>query len=121
MKKFLLLTITLFAFQISLAQDPYLQRGNDKFEKDAIELTDKYNEKLGLRMKQFNLFQKKVEEFMIRREKIEKSYKGKEKLDLLYALQKQETKEMNDILTQPQMEVYKNIKSKFQPLDVVEK
>ena len=64
--------------------------------------------------------EKKIEEFKIKREKIEKQYKGKEKLDMLYKLQAQETGEMRNILTQPQFRLYEEIKPKYQPLEVVE-
>ena len=120
MKKLILLAITFFALNVCMAQDPIYQNGNDRFEKEAYKLAKEYNKKLVLSGKQFNLFQKKIEEFKIKREKIEKQYKGKEKLDMLYKLQAQETGEMRNILTQPQFRLYEEIKPKYQPLEVVE-
>tara|TARA_R110002012_G_scaffold317927_2_gene535240 strand:- start:52 stop:414 length:363 start_codon:yes stop_codon:yes gene_type:complete len=120
MKNLFLIFLTICAVNFGLAQDPIYQNGNDSFEKEAYKLAKEYNKELVLSGKQFNLFQKKIEEFMIRREKIEADFSGKEKLDKLYKLQTQETGEMRNILTQPQFRLYKEIKTKHQPLDTVE-
>ncbi|MCK8481887.1 hypothetical protein [Psychroserpens algicola] len=116
--------ITLFIIVlpiIGFAQDPMLQNDTDELEDQATQITQQYNNELALTSKQFVLFQKKVEEFLIRRETIETKYKGKEKLDLLFTMQEVETREMNDILTRPQLNLYKKIKAKIQPLSVVDK
>ena len=120
MKKILILLISLVT-TIGFAQDPMLQKNNEKLDDKATKITQEYNDQLALDTKQFMLFQKKVEEFLIRRQKIESEYKGKEKLDMLYALQELETREMNDILTRPQLNLYKKIKPKIQPLAKVKK
>jgi hypothetical protein len=89
-------------------------------EKEAKVITNKYLPELGMTGQQVLLFQQKVAEFLIRKNKIETELNGKEKLNALYKLQVEETGEMNDILTQPQMEVYKKVKPKFQPLEKIE-
>jgi hypothetical protein len=92
-----------------------------KPKKKAIQLTNEYNKDLALSGEQQVLFQKKVEEFLIRRRKIEKEFTGKEKLEMLTEMQQRETEEMHDILTEPQMVYYKKAKPKLQPLDTVNK
>lgn len=120
MKKLVGLLIIFISFS-AFSQDPYLQNSNPKAEEQAIEITNKYIPELGLTGKQQLLFQQKVEEFLLRRYKIEDEFSGREKLDLLYQLQQEETAEMKDILTRPQLEVYKNVKLKIQPLETVQK
>ncbi|WP_299336546.1 hypothetical protein [uncultured Psychroserpens sp.] len=119
MKKLILLLISLITYN-TYAQDSMLQSNNEQLEDKAVKITQTYSDQLSLTGKQFMLFQKTVEEFLIRREKIENAYKGKEKLKLLYEMQEVETKEMNDILTRPQLDLYKKIKLEIQPLDKVE-
>ncbi|MAP81166.1 MAG: hypothetical protein CL526_08765 [Aequorivita sp.] len=118
MKK-LFTIIVLFIGVTTYSQDPLLQNSNAKVEMEAKELTNQYTAKLSLTGEQQLLFEQKVAEFLISRNKIEAKYSGKEKLNKLYKLQKEETAEMNDILTRPQLEVYKRVKLKFQPLDEV--
>lgn len=116
------LYIILLFFSIStFAQDPMLQKPDISLDEKAKALTVEYNKQLGLTSDQIGLFDIKVEEFLIRREKIENTLQGKEKLRALYALQEQETIEMQNILTQPQMDVYKKVRPEIQPLEVVKK
>ena len=115
--------ITLLIAFISLsgfAQDNYLQKGNEVLEAQAEKITKVYNKEVVLTAKQFQLFEMKVEEYLIRAEKIKNSMKGREMLDTMVALQAEETREMNNILTQPQMEVYKKMKPTVQPLATAE-
>ncbi len=117
-----LLSIALFFICVlGFAQDTFLQNSNPQLEKQAEKIADRYNNELSLTSKQQMLFQKKVEEFLIRRDKIEKSLTGKEKLKVLFEMQQEETAEMNDILTRPQMVVYKKVKPVIQPVDKVKK
>lgn len=116
----------LFLLMLSLgvsayAQDPFLQKSDPEAQEQAIQITDQYNKQLALTGEQTLLFQQKVEEFLIRRNEIENQVEGREKLDLLRKLQNEETAEMQDILTRPQLLVYKKIKSNIQPLEVVNK
>ncbi len=120
MKKIFLLTFLLMGIS-TFAQDVFLQESNAQAKKEAEAITDKYIPELALTGKQQLLFQQKVEEFLIRRYEIERRYSGKEKLDLLYSLQEEETAEMNDILTRPQLKLYTEIKPEIQPLEVVQK
>ena len=88
----------------------------DTFEEEAIELTDRYDNRLGLTANQRILFQKKVESFLIRAQEVRDEYNGKLELDELYKLQQEEMGEMNDILTQIQWRRYVEIRPQIQPL-----
>lgn len=109
----ILLTVQVYA------QDPFLQENDETIEKMAKELTETYNKQLALNGKQPLLFQKKIEEFLIRERDIRRQFRGKEMLDLIYKLRETETGEMGNILTRPQLNVYKRIKPSIQPLDIV--
>ncbi len=118
--KNIIIIISLLLFSLNgLAQDTFFQQSNDRAKNEAFKITNEYNRELALTGEQQLLFQKKVEEFLIRRYKIEAQFSGKEKLDLLLKMQLVETGEMNDILTRPQLAVYKRIKPDIQPLEVV--
>jgi hypothetical protein len=97
-----------------------MQQNNESLETVAASITDKYDDELELDAKQFVLFQKKVEEFLIREEKIHANYNGEEKLNRLYKLRKAESLEMRNILTKPQFTLYKQLKPQIQPLAVVD-
>lgn len=120
MKKSLLILFLITSIS-AFSQDTFLQNSNSAAEEEAIKITNLYIPELALTGKQQLLFQKKVEEFLIRRYKIEAQFEGKEKLDMLYKLQQEETREMNNIITRPQLEVYKQVKPKIQPLETVKK
>ncbi|MHA7843000.1 MAG: hypothetical protein ACX93I_06745 [Winogradskyella sp.] len=116
-----LITICFISLSIiGFSQDPVMQKNNESLETIATSITDKYDDKLALDAKQFMLFQKKVEEFLIREEKIHTNYKGEEKLDRLYKLRKAESLEIRNILTKPQFTLYKRMKPQIQPLAVVD-
>lgn len=116
-----LITILFLLFSIvGFSQDPIMQNNDESLESIATNITDKYDDQLAFDAKQFMLFQKKVEEFLIREEKIHNNFKGEEKLNQLYKLRKAETLEMRNILTQPQFNLYKRLKTQIQPLAVVE-
>jgi hypothetical protein len=120
MKKIIFILILSISFS-AFSQDPFLQKSNPEAKAEAVRITNLYIPELSLTGEQQLLFQQKVEEFLIRRQKIEAEFKGKEKLDLLYQLQQEETDEMNDIITRPQIQVYKKIKPRIQPLETVKK
>lgn len=116
--------ISIFALFITLSafsQDPFLQKSNAEAKKEAIKITNSYIPELALTGEEQLLFQQKVEEFLIRRYKIEAEFSGREKLNTLYQLQQLETDDMQDILTHQQLIVYKKIKPGIQPLETVKK
>ncbi|WP_157417834.1 hypothetical protein [Aequorivita capsosiphonis] len=112
--------LLLFMSFSAFSQDPFLQESNATAKKQAIEITNRYIPELGMTGEQQLLFQQKVEEFLIRRYKIEAEFSGKEKLNLLYQLQQEETADMQDILTRPQLKIYKQVKPEIQPLEKIQ-
>ena len=119
MKNLIVLLILLTTGSL-FAQDPILQRDAPDLEKQAFDITEKYNRELALDGKQVTLFEKQVEEFLIEAEEVKNNYTGKEMLDQLFILQNQETAAMRNILTNPQYELYLKIKPRIQPLATVE-
>ena len=115
MRLLLLLITLLFTYNIS-AQDPLVQKDNEALEAVAIKITKIYDDQLGLDGKQYILFEKKVEEYLIREENIHNNFSGEEKLDQLYKLRKAESMEMRNVLTKPQFDLYIRIKPQIQPL-----
>ena len=115
MKTTVFIITMLFTFHIS-AQDPIMQKDNEALEAIATKITKTYDDQLALDGKQFVLFEKKVEEYLIREEKIHEKFTGETKLNMLYKLRKAETMEMRNVLTKPQFDLYKRIKSQVQPL-----
>lgn len=120
MKNLIIISLLLFSIK-GFAQDPFFQKSNLEAENEAITITNQYDRQLAMTGEQRLIFQKKVAEFLIRRYKIEKELTGRKKLNYLFALQQEETAEMNDILTRIQMTVYKKVKPEIQPLEVVSK
>lgn len=112
---FLITTATLFA------QDPMLQKPDRSLHEEVKALSLAYNNELALNTDQLKVFEVKLEEFLIRREDIENTLKGRDKLEALYLLQDQETEEMKDILTRNQMQVYIRVKPHIQPITTVDK
>lgn len=121
MKNLLLLITILMAPIIVMAQDTFFQNSNENVRSEAIRITTEYNRELAFSGEQELLFRQKVEEFLIRKNEIEKAFSGQKKIDLLSALQREETREMNDILTRVQMEFYRKVKPQIQPVKSVEK
>ncbi|TDQ31359.1 hypothetical protein [Zeaxanthinibacter enoshimensis] len=101
------------------AQDPYLQTENKTAEEIAIALTRDYQAELGMTVEQGSKFRQKVEEFQIRRQKIDKmDLPMPEKMVLMKKLSRQETAEIANILTNPQLRAYKRLKRSMQPEQV---
>lgn len=120
MKKIAILifiSLTTFAY----GKDQYFQNSSVPIEQQAREITNEYNKYLYMNGEQPLLFEKKIAEFLISKNKIKDRYNGKEMLDKLFILSQEETREMGDILTRVQLEKYEEIKMKIQPLTVVEK
>ena len=115
MKKLLLAIIMLVSYS-GISQDTHLQMGSETLQEKAKTITDKYVNELGLRAKQELLFRKKVEEFLIREEEIKKTSEGEDMLNKMVALRQNEAAEMGDILTAIQLEEYKKIRPRIQPL-----
>lgn len=118
--KNILIVLALMCSSMLSAQDVYTQENTEVHDAEAQKITKTYDTKLSLDANQFVLFEKKVEEFLIKRAKIEEEYTGKDKLDMLFRMQARETIEMKNILTRPQWKLYKRIKKEVQPLEELE-
>jgi len=115
MKKVLILLFLFISFS-AFSQDTYFQNGNETLQEKAKVITDKYVNVLGLRAEQELLFRKKVEEYLVREEKIKKTTTGEAMLHKMVALRQNEAAEMGDILTRIQLEKYKEVRPDIQPL-----
>ncbi len=115
MKKLIILLALFISFS-TLSQDTHLQVGSETLQEKAKVITDKYVDALGLRAKQELLFRKKVEEFLVREEKIKANTEGEDMLNKMVALRQNEAAEMGDILTRIQLQKYKEVRPEIQPL-----
>ncbi|AYN68119.1 hypothetical protein D1013_12425 [Euzebyella marina] len=105
---------------IMRGQDTYFQEGSKSSETWAKSLTRAYQPELVLGSDQVLLFQKKLEEFLIRENKIQKAEMSPEdKMFLLSQLADQQRAEMSNILTRPQLRRYEKVKDQIQPVSVV--
>lgn len=108
----LLFSTTIFAQIPDGAESPSI-----KSEADRI--TNAYDRHLGLTGIQYPLFKNKVADYLELAEKIKEENEGRAELNALVEMQAKESLAMNDILTQLQYEAYKKVKSKIQPLKIV--
>jgi len=119
MKLILCITCCLLSLNC-YAQDPYLQESTVGSEYESKEIAKQYSGKLGMSLDQTTRFTNKIEEFVIRKQKIEQLDSSvREKLDLLQQLSDQETAEMANILIRPQLRKYRKLKKKIQPVQLV--
>lgn len=119
MKYIIYITFAFWTLQAT-AQDPYLQNSTQESEYTSEEITKQYRGKLGMPVDQTTRFMNKIEEFVLRKQKIEAlDVSVAEKLDLLQQLSDQETAEMGNILTRRQLRKYRRLKKKIQPVQVV--
>ncbi|MFL1895292.1 hypothetical protein ACJRPK_06290 [Aquimarina sp. 2-A2] len=109
--------ILIFLAVQTYSQNPYTQNSDAEMEAHAKELADWYNDELGFTETQWLKFERKVEEHLINEKKIRNSQLSvKEKIAALKENYYAETQGMNDILTQPQMEVYRRVKQNYQKI-----
>ncbi|QCW99960.1 hypothetical protein FGM00_07550 [Aggregatimonas sangjinii] len=119
MKYIFWIAIALCSFQ-AMGQDPYLQNSTQESEYISEEITKQYRGKMGMPVDQTTRFMNKIEEFVLRKQKIDAmDVPVSEKLDLLQQLSDQETAEMANILTRRQLRKYRRLKKKIQPVQVV--
>jgi len=102
------------------AQDTFFQEGNEISEAKAKELTETYQPDLVMDRQQTLLFEKKIEEFLIREMRIQRTdISLEDKLFLLNQLREQQTAELANILTRPQLRRYMKVNNRIQPVAVV--
>lgn len=115
--KILTLLLALFVTCIATAQELDATDPTPQQDQKAYKLTQVYNDELSLTGKQMRYMKDKIAKFMVKQNDILTSDRTvADKNTLLEAFYVEETKEMADILTQPQMKVYKNVKPNIQPL-----
>lgn len=121
MKKLIIATLILMLCGVSaFAQDPYLQKGSESAENRAVALTKKYQPELVMTGKQTLLFQNKLEEFIIREDKIkEADMSDEDKVHLMARLSEQLSMEMANVLTRPQLRRFNKVKTRLQPVALV--
>lgn len=118
--KLLLLFFFLLSVASLSAQDIFLQEESQSIEEKARVLTEAYQPELVMTGTQTRLFERKLAEFLIRAEKIKKmDLSTRDRLHLLRQLSVQESEEMVNILTRPQVKRYIKIKPGFQPIAMV--
>ncbi len=122
MKPFNVILVAMFTLftVLTYAQYPTSATSNE-IKVKAENLTTEYSKYLALTGVQIPLFKGVVEEYMKKSEKAIEELEGRQELDILVELQARETLRMNDILTQPQYRLYKQLKTKLQPIKVIEK
>ncbi len=101
------LLLTLFFTTTSSAQSIIQDDASRQVEMAARDRAEKWNEELALRAKQMILLEKKFIEFDLKRLKVmDADISPQEKVERLKALKILETKDIRDILTQPQYDRY---------------
>ncbi|WP_149303174.1 hypothetical protein [Pareuzebyella sediminis] len=116
-----LLLVALFSSP-AVAQDTFFQDADPQTEAKAKELTQKYQPELVMTGEQTLLFEKKVTEFLLRRQDIKRmNITTEDKLFLLADLAEQEANEMGTILTRRQLRQYLKVQPVLQPVQVTVK
>jgi len=106
----------------AVAQDTFFQDADPQTEEKAKNLTQKYQSELVMTGDQTLLFQKKLTEFMLRRQNIKAmDVTTEDKLFLLNELAQQEANEMGTILTRRQLRQYLRVQPELQPVQVIVK
>lgn len=119
MKKLFLLLL-LFTTTATLAQKYDGVESTSSQKEQAEKLTQQYNDYLSLTEDQIIIMEQKIAEFLAKRNAIITSSSSiEEKNRMILAFYKEETGEMNDILTRVQLQLYKKIKPEIQPLLVL--
>lgn len=116
-----LLAIASFTPSFSQQDPASVYDAADTFEETAQELTAAYDQELAMTPEQRILFQKKIEEYLIKAQEIKDNYTGKERINKLYRIHRREVGDMKNILTQIQWRVYDDIRPQLQPLEVTTK
>jgi hypothetical protein len=119
-RSFPLILFFTLSFVCLSAQDVFLQDESQSVEEKARALTENYQPELVMTGTQTRLFERKVGEFLIRGDEIKKmDISTRDKLHLLGQLSAQESAEIVNILSRPQVKRYMKIKSALQPIAMV--
>ncbi len=102
------------------AQDIVAPPATEEQKNEAVKMAEALDGELGLTSKQEMLFRDKYTEFIARREAVMGSKRTRaNKNDLLAQLYIEHGRELNDILTVPQRQKFKEIREQYDPLIVI--
>lgn len=120
MKNLLFSVVLITAFTFTSAQEELLTTVTPEQEKAAEELAMKFDDELSLTEMQLIKFQDKIETYTAYRDRIlNAEYSLEKKNRLLRAYYVEESREMGDILTRPQLFKYRKVRSELQPLYIL--
>ncbi len=118
----LLIFFFVLGFQSTTAQDMDLIEGSEAQKEKSSAIVDRFNDRLSLTEKQYLLFKEKQTEFIVKNESVINSTRTPEQAnEILRVMYKEQYQEMDDILTERQMEMYREIRPVLDPLIVVNK
>ena len=103
-----------------MAQFPVDLEIENQTKKEAATLLDAYEGALGLTPKQYVFTKNTLEESLTKRKLVITRYEGKEQLDRLYKVIRQQNREMGNLLTQIQYRRYEELQKELQPIKEVE-
>ena len=122
MKNNILIALAICAtMQLAHAQYPDFTYESPKIKAQARNLTKVYDAELALDGEQIVIVQDKIEDYLVLSNSVKKNLEGQEELDALTELMIKETLDMQDVLTRPQYERYKQIRQRVQPIKVYSK
>ncbi len=111
-----LTVLTLFICVVPIWSQEYFHDLSADIKTEATTLVQDYTDKLILTDQQELMFQQKIGEFLVRKKKINNELFGKEKLEALKEINREENLEMQEILTPEQFDLYVRLKPSIQPL-----
>jgi len=120
MRQLYTLLILLFITNFVSAQFPVDLEIDNQTKKEAATLLEAYDSALGLTPKQYLFTKSTLEESLAKRKLVISGYEGKEQLDRLYKVLRQQNREMGNILTQIQYRRYEELQKELQPIKEVE-
>ncbi|RZT00059.1 hypothetical protein [Aquimarina brevivitae] len=118
--KYYIVLLFLITSMTSFGQNTIYQDSDPKLAKEAKDLAYKYDKQLGLTEKQLLTMEKKIEEYLIKEKKIRNSNLSIEnKILAIKQNWADESADMSDLLTRPQLQLYEQLKTEYQPIEPV--
>ena len=114
--KTVLAILIFFINVVPIWSQDYFHDLSPDIETQATALVQNYTDKLILTEQQELIFQQKIGEFLVRKEKINSQLMGREKLEALKEINREENLEIQEILTPEQFDLYVRLKPSIQPL-----
>ncbi len=116
-----IVSVLLFLFTVTVNAQTYESVEATTIQKEkANKIVLEFDKELSLTEKQELLFQTKQAEFVATSESIINSKRSKKEINgMLLALYQEQANEIKEILTQPQFDVYVDVRNKIDPLYVI--